>query len=92
MSIDINYVTKLARINVSDEQKTKLAKQLSDILAYIEKLKELDVANVEPMSHVLGLKNVFRKDETKTSLPLEKVLFNAPLKTKDSFTVPKVIE
>ena len=92
MDIDIDYAAKLARIELENKQKAKLSKQLGDILTYIEKLKELDVTGVEPMSHVLGLQNVFRKDTVKTSLPLEKVLFNAPSKSKDSFTVPKIIE
>jgi aspartyl-tRNA(Asn)/glutamyl-tRNA(Gln) amidotransferase subunit C len=92
MDIDIEYVAKLARIELDAKQKKKFAKQLSDILAYIEKLKELKVDKIEPMSHVLPLKNVFRQDKVKTSLPLDKVLKNAPLKEKGSFSVPKVIE
>lgn len=92
MDIDIEYVAKLARIELDAKQQKKFAKQLSDILAYIEKLKELKIDKIEPMSHVLPLKNVFRQDKVKTSLPLDKVLKNAPLKEKDSFSVPKVIE
>ena len=92
MDIDIEYVAKLARIDLNEEQKKKFAKQLSDILAYIEKLKELKVDKIEPMSHVLPLKNVFRQDKVKASLALDKVLRNAPSKDKDSFSVPKVIE
>ncbi len=92
MDIDIEYVAKLARIELDAKQKKKFAKQLSDILAYIEKLKQLKVDKVEPMSHVLPLKNVFRQDKLKSSLPLDKVLRNAPSKQKGSFSVPKVIE
>lgn len=92
MDIDIEYVAKLARIELDARQKKKLAKQLSDILAYIEKLKELNVDKVEAMSHVLPLKNVFRQDKVRPSLPLDKVLKNAPAKERDSFSVPRVIE
>ena len=92
MDIDIEYVAKLARIDLDKKQQKKLAKQLSDILAYIEKLKELKIDKIEPMSHVLPLKNVFRQDKVKPSLPLDKVLRNAPAKEKGSFSVPKVIE
>ena len=93
MGIDIEYVAKLARIQLDDKQKKKFAKQLKDILAYIEKLKELDVASVEPLSHVLDLKNVFRKDELRPSVPVDKVLACAPDKGKDnSFKVPRIIE
>ncbi len=92
MDIDIEYVAKLARIDLDKKQQKKFAKQLSDILAYIEKLKELKVDKIEPMSHVLPLKNVFRQDKVKASLALDKVLRNAPSKEEDSFSVPKVIE
>jgi aspartyl-tRNA(Asn)/glutamyl-tRNA(Gln) amidotransferase subunit C len=92
MDIDIEYVAKLARMNLTGEQKSKLSKQLSDILSYIEKLKQLDVSAVEPMSHVLPLQNVFRKDKVNPSLPLDKVLKNAPAASGDNFSVPKVIE
>lgn len=91
--MDIEYVAKLARIKLDAKEKKKLGKQLGDILAYIEKLKELDVAKVEPMSHVLPLKNVFRPDTLKASLPQDKVLQNSPSQAKDgSFSVPRVIE
>lgn len=92
MDIDIDYVAKLARIELTEKQQKKYAKQLSDILGYIEKLKELKVDAVEPMSHVLPLKNVFRQDKVGPSLPLEKTLANAPAKVKDSFSVPRIIE
>ncbi|MBN3038049.1 MAG: Asp-tRNA(Asn)/Glu-tRNA(Gln) amidotransferase subunit GatC [Candidatus Omnitrophica bacterium] len=90
--MDIEYVSQLARMELTDKQKSKLSKQLSDILAYIEKLKELDVSTVQPLSHVLPLKNVFRQDKIRPSLPLNKVLNNAPSREGDSFSVPKVIE
>ncbi len=90
--MDIDYVAQLARIDLSAGQKKKLAGQLDDILTYIEKLKQLNVDKIEPMSHVVPLKNVFRPDQIKPSLSVDQVLQNAPAKTKDSFTVPKVIE
>ena len=90
--MDIDYVAKLARINLTTAQKKKISKDLSDILGYIEKLKELNVDKVEPMSHVLPLKNVWREDKVKPSLAAEKALGNAPAKKGSSFSVPKVIE
>ncbi|MBL7085144.1 MAG: Asp-tRNA(Asn)/Glu-tRNA(Gln) amidotransferase subunit GatC [Candidatus Omnitrophica bacterium] len=90
--MDIEYVAKLARIDLSAQEKKKLGKQLGDILTYIEKLKELNVEEVEPMSHVLPLKNVFRQDKVRPSLPKDKVLGNAPDAEGDSFGVPRVIE
>ena len=53
---NIEYVAKLARIDLSRQQKEKFAQQLSDILAYIEKLKELDIGGVEPISHRIRLR------------------------------------
>lgn len=92
MEIDVEYVARLARVELSPEQKQKLAKQLKDILAYIEKLKQLNVDKVEPMSHVLPLQNVFRQDKVKQSLSVDKVLANAPRKEGNFFSVPRVIE
>ena len=90
--MDIDYVAKLARIELDQKQKDKFARQLTDILAYIEKLKQLNVDKVEPMSHVLPLKNVFRQDKLRPSLPTDKALSNAPSKDNSSFSVPRVIE
>lgn len=93
MDIDIDYVAKLARIDLSRQQKKKFAKQLKDILVYIEKLKELDIGSAEPMSHILPLRNVFREDKAGPSLPQKKVLNNAPAVGGDNFfKVPKIID
>ncbi len=94
MSVTINEVekiAKLARIVIDDKEKEELTGQMNDILAYIEKLNELDTENIEPMSHPLDLKNVYRNDELKNSLPQNKALENAPSKTDKFFKVPKVI-
>ena len=75
--MDIDYVARLARIDLTASQKQKLTKDLKGILKYIEQLKELKVDKVEPMSHVLPLKNVFREDKVKPSLPAEEALKKA---------------
>lgn len=91
--MDIEYVARLARLELNAKEKKKLSQQLGDILAYIEKLKQLKVEKVEPMSHVLPLKNVFRQDKLKPSLPQDKALSNAPAKGgNNSFSVPRIIE
>lgn len=89
--IDVEYVAKLARIKLSHEEAQILSSQLSDILSYIDKLKKLDVKDVQPTSHVLNIKNVYRKDERKRSLAVQDVLKNAPSREGDYFKVPKVI-
>ena len=88
---DVEYVARLARIELTDEQKNTLALQLSSILGHIEKLNELDTEGVEPTFHVLDVTNVFREDEVRPSLPTAEVLKNAPARDGDFFKVPKII-
>jgi aspartyl-tRNA(Asn)/glutamyl-tRNA(Gln) amidotransferase subunit C len=90
--IDIKYVAHLARIALTPDEETKLAAQLGGILGYIEKLKELDVANVEPTAHAVPMVNVTRADETRPSLPHEDALRNAPRAANGLFIVPKIVE
>lgn len=89
---DVEHVAKLARLRLTEEEKEKFGKQLSDILEYVEKLNELDTARVEPISHVVPLKNVMREDDVKPSLPVEEALANAPAREGKYFKVPKIIE
>jgi aspartyl-tRNA(Asn)/glutamyl-tRNA(Gln) amidotransferase subunit C len=89
---EVEHVAKLARLAITDAEKEKYSRQLSNILTYIEKLKELDTSRVEPTSHVLPMKNIFREDEVRPSLPREEILKNAPDRTEGFFRVPKIIE
>jgi len=89
---DVEHVALLARLELSDEEKQLFATQLTKILEYVAKLDELNTDEVEPVFHVVPLSNVFREDEVKPSLPLEKVLQNAPKASHDCFSVPKIIE
>ena len=89
---EVEHVAKLARLAVTEEEKERYSQQLSNILTYIEKLKELDTSKVDPTSHVLPMKNVFREDEVRPSLPREEILKNAPDRTEEFFRVPKIIE
>jgi aspartyl-tRNA(Asn)/glutamyl-tRNA(Gln) amidotransferase subunit C len=88
---EVEHIAALARLEFSDEEKEKFTHQLNDILQYIEKLNELDTANVEPLSHVIELSNVFRDDVVKPSISTEEALKNAPAKVDTLFKVPKVI-
>jgi aspartyl-tRNA(Asn)/glutamyl-tRNA(Gln) amidotransferase subunit C len=90
--MDINYVAHLARLELSQAEKEKFAAQLKDILAYVEKLGEVDVTGIEPTAHAIPLTNVLRKDEPRPSIEIEKVLKNAPEQARDLFIVPKIIE
>lgn len=88
----VEYTAKLARMKLSDEESSVLSSQLADILKYIEKLNQVDTSKVEPTSHVLPLKNVFREDKVRPSLKPEDVLKNASQKEGNFFKVPRIIE
>lgn len=88
---DVEKVAALAKLEFTTEEKQKLAKQLDQIVAYVEKLNELDIENVKPTSHVIELKNVLRKDNVEEWLSQEEALQNAPAKKNGYFSVPKVI-
>jgi len=88
----IDHVGKLARIKLTPEEKELFAKQLNDILSYVEKINSLDVEKIKPMSHAVSIGNVLRKDQAKDSLSNEEALQNAPDKKENFFKVPKVIE
>ena len=88
----VEYVAKLARINITSEQKEFLRDQLSKILDYIDKLKEVDVDGVSPMRGLHIKKNIFREDKKHPFEDREIILENAPLREKDYFKIPKVID
>lgn len=88
----VEYVAHLARIELDAKELEKLSQQLKGILDFIDKLKDVDINNISPTSHILPINNVLRQDEIKVSLPAQKVLENAPGKQGNYFTVPKVIE
>ena len=88
----VENVARLARLAISEREKELFTRQLGEILTYIEKLKELDTSKVDPTSHVLPIKNIFREDEVRPSLPREEILKNAPDRTEEFFRVPKIIE
>lgn len=87
----VRHVAKLSRLALTEQELQTLTPQLESILAYVAKLGELDVANVEPMAHAIDLHNVLRDDVVEESLPLDQVLRNAPDSDGPFFKVPKVI-
>lgn len=89
---DLKYVANLARVALTPAEEEKLGSQINGILGYIEKLKELDVANVEPTAHAVPLINVVRPDEIRPGLSNEEALRNAPSKANGLFVVPKIVE
>lgn len=88
---DVEHIAELARLKFSVEELNGYTTQLNQILAYVEKLNELDTENIEPLSHPIENENVFREDVTKESLPTSDALKNAPQKDDRFFKVPRVI-
>jgi len=88
----VEHVTKLARLEVSEDEKAMFARQLSAILTYMDQLKEVDTEGVEPTATVLPTENVFREDAVKPSLTQERALANAPDQADGFFRVPKILE
>ncbi|NQT19419.1 MAG: Asp-tRNA(Asn)/Glu-tRNA(Gln) amidotransferase subunit GatC [Planctomycetes bacterium] len=88
----VEYIAHLARIELSEDDTETFRIQLEAILDYIDKLNQLDTTGVEPMVHTLDLRNVFRADEVRPSLPPGASLANAPEHTEDSYKVPAVID
>ena len=90
--IDVKYVAHLARLALTSDEEQQIGAQLGSILGYIEKLRQLDVTNVEPTAHAVPLVNVTRADEIRPSLPHEDALRNAPIKGGGLFVLPKIVE
>lgn len=89
---DVRYIAELARLRFSEEEEERLARELNEILNYMEKLNELDTDAVPPMSHVLDLHNVFREDQVQERISREDALSKGPDADDAFFRVPKVIE
>ena len=90
--LNLDYVANLARLSLTVAEKTEFARQLGDILQYVEKLKQVDVAGVEPMAHASPVFNVWEADVACAGLPVESALRNAPAQRQNMIVVPKVVE
>ncbi|HPS54743.1 MAG TPA: Asp-tRNA(Asn)/Glu-tRNA(Gln) amidotransferase subunit GatC [Sedimentisphaerales bacterium] len=88
----VRKVAKLSRLELSDSEVREYSGQLSEILAYVEKMNEVDTDCVEPLSHCLGITNCFRDDVVRESLGVDKTLANAPERGGDFFKVPKILD
>ena len=89
----IEHISKLALLDLSEEEKAKLAKEAGNILNYFKKLEYIDTSNVNPMTHPIdGLKNVFREDEPWESLSTEETLRNAKHKKDGYFKAPRILK
>jgi aspartyl-tRNA(Asn)/glutamyl-tRNA(Gln) amidotransferase subunit C len=95
MQIDKNTIRKLAhlsRLEFDEEQEQKMVESLNNIIAWVDKLNEVDTTGIEPLTHLTQEINSFREDVALPPLEHEKGLLNAPKRDKDYFRVPKVVE
>jgi aspartyl-tRNA(Asn)/glutamyl-tRNA(Gln) amidotransferase subunit C len=89
---DVRTVAALARLTYTEEEQEHLAVVLNSILAYFDKLSELDTDQVEPLTHILPVENIMREDVVRPSLEPRTALANAPLQSDGFFVIPRVIE
>jgi len=89
---DVERIEELAELSLTEEEKEELGEDLDRILDHFQKLEELDTEGVEPLMHILDVKNVVREDRREESLPREEALKNAPKTSGGFFQVPRVIE
>jgi len=91
-NLDVAYVARLARINLSEDEAKIFQKQLDDVLKYVEKLRQVDVTGVDEAAHGLSVFNVFRADAPRDWFTAKEALSNAPRQANGLFVVPKVVE
>ncbi len=92
VEIDIDHVARLARLELTPEEKERLREQLGLILENAAKVGEVATADVPPTAYAIPRENVLRPDERTPSLPVEDVLANAPEREDDRFKVPRIAE
>jgi aspartyl-tRNA(Asn)/glutamyl-tRNA(Gln) amidotransferase subunit C len=92
MKMDIEKVARLARLELSKDEKETFQGQMEQILTYMEQLSRVDTTGVEPTSHAIPVYNAFREDETRPSFPRKEVMEIAPEEEEGYFKVPRIIE
>jgi aspartyl-tRNA(Asn)/glutamyl-tRNA(Gln) amidotransferase subunit C len=88
----IDRIATLARLSFSDEEKTALKTDLEQMIAFVEKLKEVNTTGEEPLLHMTNVTNIFREDEVKQLISKEEALLNVPVTDGNFIKVPKVIK
>jgi aspartyl-tRNA(Asn)/glutamyl-tRNA(Gln) amidotransferase subunit C len=95
MSLDaaaVARIARLARIRVTDDEKTSLAAELTQVMSWVDELRTVDTEGVEPMTSVVGARLKTRADIVTLNVSRDEVLANAPEPIAGFFTVPKVVE
>lgn len=89
---EIEHLASLARLSFTEEEKVKMQGEVGNIIAFADKINEIDVSDINPTMHAANSCNVFREDEIKASLPTKEILQNAPAADEGCFIVPKTVE
>ena len=89
---EVEHIARLARLELTEDEKGLFTEQLAQIVDYFEKLQELDVEGVVPTCHVEEMTNRMRKDDPEASLSPEDALANAPESESSQFRVPLVVK
>lgn len=89
---EVEHVARLARLELSPDEKERMRRELDAILTYVEALRQVDTTGVGPTTHVVSLVNVMRDDEVRPSFPASAMLANAPELEGEMFRVPKILE
>jgi len=90
--VDIDYVARLARLELTPEEKAKFRAQLGQVLEYFERINEVNVAGVEPLAHAFPVYNVWGEDRCVAAFTPDEALANAPARRDNQIVVPKVVE
>jgi aspartyl-tRNA(Asn)/glutamyl-tRNA(Gln) amidotransferase subunit C len=89
---EVEHIAKLARLNLSEEEKSRYREQLSQILEYAGRLQELATENISPTFRVLQTQSRLRADESRSGLAIQDLLCNAPETESNQFRVPPILE
>lgn len=89
---DVDYVARLARLDLDAEERSRMAVELAAILEHAERIQGLDLDGVEPTSHAVPLANALREDEVRPSLTQGEALAGAPDKEDGRFKVPRILD
>lgn len=89
---EVEHISKLANLNLTDDESEKFGSQLTEILDFVGKLSLVDTANVSPLSNVTGGKNIFREDKIQASFSQKEALANAPSVYKGYFMIKAIFE
>jgi len=89
---EVRHIAELARLRLSPEEVVRYQSDLSSILEYIEQLKQIDTAGIDPTTMYASGENTLREDTVGCSLSVDDALANAPARVNNMFSVPKVID